>query len=42
MDTPSFHPGWLADLESRCPDYVLDELCVSEEVFELLKLAAPF
>ena len=53
VDTPSFrvphglprnmhHPGWLADLESRCPDYVLDELCVSEEVFELLKLAAPF
>ena len=53
VDTPSFrvprglprnmhHPGWLADLESRCPDYLLDELCVSEEVFELLKLAAPF
>jgi hypothetical protein len=51
VDTPSslvphglprnmYHTRWLADLESRCPDYVLDELCVSEEVFELLKLAA--
>ena len=38
-----YHTRWLAGLESRCPDYVLDdsELCVSEEVFELLKLAAP-
>jgi hypothetical protein len=36
-----YHTGWLADLESRCPDYVQDVLCVSEEVFELLKLAAP-
>jgi hypothetical protein len=36
-----YHRQWLADLESRCPDYVLDELRVSEEAFELLKLAAP-
>lgn len=36
-----YHTRWLADLESRCPDFVLDELCVSEEAFELLKLAAP-
>ena len=37
-----YHSQWLADLELRCPDYVLDELRVSEEAFELLKLAAPF
>jgi hypothetical protein len=36
-----YHSQWLAELESRCPDYVLDELRVSEEAFELLKLAAP-
>lgn len=36
-----YHSQWLADLESRCPDYVLDELCISEEVFTLLKLTAP-
>lgn len=32
-----YHTGWLADLD----DHVLDELCVSKEAFELLKLAAP-
>jgi hypothetical protein len=36
-----YHSQWLADLEIRCPDYVLDELHVSEEAFELLRLAAP-
>ena len=52
VDTPSslvphglprnmYHTQWLADLESRYPDYVLDELHVSEEAFELLKLVAP-
>lgn len=52
VDTPSslvphglprnmYHTQWLTDLESRYPDYALDELRVSEEAFELLKLVAP-